>query len=225
MLDFFNTIDAKGTQTKIMDKIIEKGGHFCLQLKPNQPMAFKDVSEFFTNMEKNWPSEFDTLDSRMETQKDHGRIERRTYSVFSDVKDIKMLLDPQGKHVKCIGMTRWRRQIGDKISEEVHFHLLDMVVNAEKYGQLARGHLAIENSLHWVLGIYFKEDSSTANADFAISNLSLLRRIAFNFTKLDPEMKKTTKKKMIDYMTDPFLFNKLVYEIIPQSVSDLTVME
>ena len=49
-----------------------------------------------------------------------------------------------------------------------------------------------------------------------MENLALLRKIAFNFTKLDPTMqKKTIKKKMIDYMTDLELFKRLIYEIVP----------
>ena len=87
----------------------------------------------------------------------------------------------------------------------------------KKYGSLAREHWEIENSLHWVLDIHFREDASTANADNALANLALLRKIAFNFTKLDPETaKKTTKKKMIDFMTDVELFKRLVFEVIPK---------
>ena len=57
---------------------------------------------------------------------------------------------------------------------------------------------------------------STSNAVRAIENLALLRKIAFNFTKLDPAMQnKTVKKKMIDYMTDISLFKKLIFEVIP----------
>lgn len=66
--------------------------------------------------------------------------------------------------------------------------------------------------------IHFKEDASTANEDNALANLALLRKIAFNFTKLDPGMaKKSTKKKMIDFMTDLELFRKLVFEVIPDN--------
>lgn len=86
----------------------------------------------------------------------------------------------------------------------------------KKYGRLAREHWGIENSLHWILDIHFREDASTANTDHALANLALLRKIAFNFTKLDPAMaKKTTKKRMIDFMTDLDLFRRLVFEIIP----------
>ena len=118
--------------------------------------------------------------------------------------------------MKCIGMARLTRTIGEATTTEVHYHLLDVETAAEKYMELARGHWEIENRLHWVLDIHFHEDASTANSGNAISNLTLLRKMAFNFTKLDPAMKKkTTKQKMIDFMTDIRLFKKLVFELIP----------
>lgn len=214
--DCFVTIDAIGTQTKIMDKIKEKGGHFCLQLKRNQPNAYENVSLLFSDMEENGPASFGRLDSYSEMQKDHGRIEKREYYVFDDESSLKNVLDSTWEHVRCLGMARLTREINGRSSTETHFHLLDMKVGAEKYGRMARGHWKIENGLHWILDVIFGEDGSTANADNGLSNLALLRKMAFNFTKLDPEMKKkTTKKKMIDYMTDIDLYKRLIFETIP----------
>ncbi len=210
------TIDAIGTQKDIMDKIIDKGGHFCLQLKKNQRAAFEDVDLFFRDLEEKNKEDFQKLSSYTETAKDHGRIEGREYYTFADTEEIKRMLGARWEHVKCIGMARLTRTIGEAATREVHYHLLDVETAAEKYMELAKGHWEIENSLHWVLDIHFQEDASTANSGNAISNLALLRKIAFNFTKLDPAMKKkTTKQKMIDFMTDIQFFKKLVFEIIP----------
>lgn len=210
------TIDAIGTQKEIMDKIIDKGGHFCLQLKKNQRTAFEDVDIFFKDLEKNHKKEFKKLSSYIKTSKDHGRIEKREYYTFAGTEEIKRMLNDKWVHVGCIGMARLTRTVGETTSMEVHYHLLDRERSADQYMELARGHWEIENSLHWILDIHFREDASTANSGNAISNLTLLRKIAFNFTKLDPAMKKkTTKQKMIDFMTDIQLFKKLVFETIP----------
>lgn len=209
------TIDAIGTQKDIMDKIIDKGGHFCLQLKKNQRTAFEDVDLFFKDLEKH-KEEFKKLSSYTETSKDHGRIEGREYYTFASTEEIKRMLAAKWGHVECIGMARLTRTVGETTATDVHYHLMDKKMPADKYMKPARGHWEIENSLHWVLDIHFHEDASTANSGNAISNLTLLRKIAFNFTKLDPAMKKkTTKRKMIDFMTDIQLFKKLVFEIIP----------
>jgi len=210
------TIDAIGTQKDIMDKIIEKEGHFCLQLKRNQRSAFESVDLFFRDLEEKHNKEFQKLSAYTETAKDHGRIERREYYTFADTEEIKRMLDAKWVHVGCIGMARLTRTVGETTSVEVHYHLLDRETPAEQYMKLARGHWEIENSLHWILDIHFHEDASTANSGHAVSNLALLRKIAFNFTKLDPAMKKkTTKQKMIDFMTDIQLFKKLVFDTIP----------
>ncbi len=210
------TIDAIGTQTEIMNKIIEKEGHFCLQLKRNQRTAFEDVNLFFKDMEENQAKEFQKLSAYKEVTKDHGRIEKREYYTFSKTEDIQRILDKKWVHVGCIGMARLTRTVGKTTSVEVHYHLLDQETSADIYGKLARSHWEIENSLHWVLDVHFCEDATTANSGNAIANLTLLRKIAYNFTKIDSGMKKkSTKKKMIDFMTDLTLFKKLVFEIIP----------
>lgn len=210
------TVDAIGTQKDIMDKIIEKEGHFCLQLKKNQRAAFEDVDLFFEDLEEEHKEEFKKLSSHTEMAKNHGRIGKREYYTFADASGIKRILDSRWACVNCIGMARLTRTVGETTTTEVHYHLLDTETPAEKYMELARGHWEIGNSLHWVLDIHFHEDASTSNSGDAISNLTLPRKIAFNFTKLDPSMKKkTTKQKMIDFMTDIQLFKKLVFDVIP----------
>ena len=209
------TIDAIGTQTAIMDKITEKGGHYCLQLKKNQPNAFEAVKLYFEDMSM---IEEERKDSYEEKRKDHGRIERRQYITVNDEEDIKHIVPRGWESVKCLGMAILEReQPGSEKTRERHYHVMDEAVSADRYVQLVRGHWGIENSLHWVLDIHFGEDRSTAREDNSISNIALLRKIAFNMAKMMPsEKKKTTKKRIIDFMTEPELFKKMVYEDIPK---------
>lgn len=211
------TIDAIGTQEAIMNKIVEKKGHFCLQLKNNQKTAFNDVNLYFESLTDREVSELSTFKSTLSN--DHGREEKRKYVILTDEKTIQELLpDNKWKHIKAIGMAELTRTVKDETSIEKHYHVLDFITDAEKYGEYARSHWEIENSLHWVLDIHFNEDRCTANSDNAISNLTLLRKIAFNLTKLDPAMaKKTTKKRMIDFMTDLDLYKHFIYDVIPTS--------
>ncbi len=135
---------------------------------------------------------------------------------MSNKDEIATILGNKWEHVQCIGIARLKRKTENDESCETHYHILDTTISAKKYASLARGHWEIENGLHGILDIHFKEDLSTSNAVRAIENLALLRKIAFNFTKLDPAMQnKTVKKKMIDYMTDISLFKKLIFEVIP----------
>ena len=207
------TIDAIGTQTAIMDKIVEKKGHYCLQLKLNQRAAYEGVKLYFDDQLAHGCRK---LESYTEMSKDHGRIENRTYYVLQDEKDVQAIVPDGWNNVRCLGMAILERDVDGKKSRDVHFHVMDETKGAEEYADLARGHWRIENSLHWVLDIHFGEDRSTARGDNAISNLTLLRKIAFNLVKLVPsEEKKTTKKRIIDFMTDVDLFWVLVHEAIP----------
>ena len=223
--DCFVTIDAIGTQTTIMQKIMDKGGHFCLQLKSNHPAPFEAVQLYFSDLENNQKQDFYQLECfRSIISKDHGRIEEREYRVLTDLNVIQSILGDKWIFVKCIGMARLTRVIGGAESKETHYHLLDEIVTAEKYANLARGHWAIENNLHWILDIHFHEDQSTANSDHAIENLALLRKIAFNFSKLDPRVNiKSIKKRMIDYMTDIELFKRIIFEAIPNASAGVLI--
>ncbi len=92
---------------------------------------------------------------------------------------------------------------------------MDKVLNDSEFARFTRNHWQIENNLHWVLDVIFNEDHSTAKTGNSIENISIIRKMVFNLTKLDPEMsKKTTKKKMIDYMYDLSLFKRLIYEVL-----------
>jgi len=148
------------------------------------------------------------MDYYMQEEKSHGRIEKREYRVFTGKEEIKRVLDAKWGHVGCLLMA----------SVKIHYHLLDVAVSAKKYGSLAREHWKIENSLHWVLDIHFKEDSSTANTDNALANLALFRKIALILQSWIRQCQKTTKKRMIDFMTNLDLFKRLVFEVIPDNV-------
>jgi predicted transposase YbfD/YdcC len=57
-------------------------------------------------------------------------------------------------------------------------------MEAEEFSCYARGHWGIENSLHWVLDDYFREDRCTARIRHATENLALMRKLCFNLMKL-----------------------------------------
>ena len=208
------TIDAIGTQKAIMDKITQKQGHYCLQVKMNQRAAYEGIKLYFDDQLAHGRKK---LDSYEVTSKDHGRIEKRTYYSTTDSVEVPDTVPDGWKSVNCLGMAVLEREVNGQKSRDVHFHVMDTCMDAKKYAKYARGHWGIENSLHWVLDIHFGEDRSTAREDNAIANLTLLRKIAFNLAKLVPtETKKTTKKRIIDFMTDVELFKELIYEVLPE---------
>ena len=207
------TIDAIGTQVEIMNKIHEKKGDFCLQLKTNQGNCFDSVELFFKDLSK---AELEKLDQITITEKNYGRVEKRTYAIYAG-PELENIVDLEKfKHVKEIGMAILEREINGESSKEVHYHLLSKEFKATEYYKYARDHWKIENNLHWILDMHYNEDRCK---DKAKENIALLRKIAFNLTKLDKNLaKKTTKKIMIDLLLDINVFKNLIFNEIPEKL-------
>ena len=91
-----------------------------------------------------------------------------------------------------------------------------MEVSAKELIEITRKHWSIENNLHWILDVHFREDWSTAKSGNSIHNLSLLRKICYNLVKFDTTHGKLSfKKKLMMYNHDLDNLKKLIFEIIP----------
>lgn len=166
------SIDAMGTQTSIAEQIIESGADYVLSLKGNQKHLYEDVQDSFTGKYKRYSHE--TL------EKDHGRIEKRTYTVLSasEVFD-------EGEYQHWQGL-RSLIQVERKISTldgafriDKQYYISSLPPEScPLIGQYIRGHWGIENRLHWHLDVTFREDACRARKDYSATNLNILRKFA-----------------------------------------------
>jgi predicted transposase YbfD/YdcC len=149
------TIDAMGTQKSIAGLIIEKKADYVLALKGNQSSLHDQIQLFFQDR-------FDTLDtSRVadfcETiDGDHGRVETRKYWVTSDINWLQEKEDYTD--LKTIIMVQRKRDTDDENRPETSYYISSLSSNAQPISNAIRGHWGIENSLHWVLDVCFRED-------------------------------------------------------------------
>lgn len=211
------TIDAIGCQKQIAKQIIDQKGHYCLAVKTNQAILYEEIKEYFSYAEKEEAEKLSTYET---LEKNHGRIEKRKYWSSSDIGYLTG--KEKWKNLKTIGKVESIREMDEKRSFETRYYILDQEMTAEEMSRIVRGHWGIENNLHWVLDVHFREDACKIKAEKAMQNLSLIRKICYNLMKLDKRFdkkKKMTYKKMsmlytyhLEYVQE-LIFEKIVENI------------
>jgi predicted transposase YbfD/YdcC len=175
------TIDAMGCQTKIAQKILDRGGDYLLAVKDNQPSLHDEVARYFSDTDPT------TLDSVRTTDGDHGRIEVRNHVVSTDVDwmdtDRRFPGEPRFPGLKSIAMVTTEVERNGKISIETRYFLCSMLITAAFFARAVRSHWHIENRLHWVLDVVFHEDLSRLRSKEGPRNMATVRHMAMNLLR------------------------------------------
>lgn len=185
------TIDAMGCQKEIAKEIISKGADYVLALKGNQGQLHEDVTLFLAEQKDS----HDALElARHETTDgDHGRIETRRYGVTDEIDWLKKRHDWTG--LRSIGFVESIREVNNKISKETRYYISSLPSDAEQFAQAVREHWGIENSLHWVLDVNFKDDSCRVRRDNAPENFTIIKHIALNLLQKERASRKSMNSK------------------------------
>ena len=188
------TIDAMGCQKDIAAKIRDNNADYVLALKGNQGGLHEDVELFFQTEKANNFDEF-KCDSHETTDGEHGRIEVRRYYVTEEIDWLGA--DAEWSGIRSIGMVERERTLDGKKSTECAYYISSLDSNAEIFGNAVRTHWGIENSMHWVLDLAFREDESRIRKDNGPQNFALLRKIAANLLKSEKSAKIGVKEKRL----------------------------
>ena len=174
------TIDAMGCQRAITRKIVDKKADYVLALKGNQGTLREDV-ELFAAEQKAKDFKDATVTRDKTVDGDHGRIETRAVTVIHDVAWLQKRHQWPG--LKGVVMVDSRRELGGKIEHETRFYITSLSVPASQMGPLVRDHWAVENSLHWVMDMVFRDDECRLRTNHAPANFATLKHIALNLIR------------------------------------------
>ena len=202
------TIDAMGCQKNIAKTIIDKGADYVLALKDNQSILHDNVELFFKQYLQTDTNQT-AFDFHQSTDGDHGRVEIRRYWTTSDINWLQG--KESWKNINTIGMVQRERHVGDDISIETSYYISSIENDAKRFSHAVRCHWGIENSLHWVLDVSFREDESRIRKNNAPENFAVLRHMALNLLKKETSLKKSVKSKQLKAGWDNDYLNKVLF--------------
>jgi predicted transposase YbfD/YdcC len=214
------TIDAVGTQKPIAEQIVDQGADYLLALKRNQPELYEDAQSYLNNwIARKFRDENDAVveHSTYQTRDgEHGRIEARRYWAMP----LPAWIDSKHKWagLRSLAAVEAERIVDGKTSIHRRYYITTLNPDAKRIGHAIRNHWGIENRLHWVLDMSFREDESRIRTSNAPQNIAALRHVALNLIRSEKRQQKSVKRKQLlagwrnDYLEQILLDQELYFE-------------
>jgi predicted transposase YbfD/YdcC len=173
------TMDAMGTQTDIARAIRAGGGDYCMSLKKNWPAVYADVEQLFSD-----PPDNVSFETKETVDLTGGRIETRRHTVCHKVdwmtSDRHYPGEPVFPDLAMIGRIETEVERNDKIERETRYYLCSIALCALTFARVVRAHWGVENRLHWVLDVIFREDLARLRTGDEPQNMAIIRHTTLN---------------------------------------------
>lgn len=179
------SMDAMFTQKANTALIVEKKADYLMGLKGNQSNLLDEIQYYFEDAAK---ANFEGVeyDCYYYEGSGHGREEKRTIRVVCDLEDWLPQIE-EWKGLKTAIEVTSERTIKEKVEICTQYYICSRIGSAMQFGSWIRGQWSIENNLHWVADVIFREDDATNKAGHSAENLTLVRRLVMNMVNLfDP---------------------------------------
>jgi predicted transposase YbfD/YdcC len=181
------TLDALHCQTETAEAIFEKGADYVLPVKENQPRLLEALQRLFDDPEEMCWVDCDFFRT---VEKGHGRIETRECWTTSDPEYLEYIATlAEWRGLRSIAMVKTVRQIGEEATTTRRYFISSLVSNAKLMLYAVRSHWGIENGVHWILDVTFREDDSRIRRGNGAQNFAVLRHIALNLLKRENSTK------------------------------------
>ena len=202
------TIDAMGCQKEIARTIVEQGADYVLALKGNQGVMHDEVELFFTGARQH---EFWNIPYRFHHTVDgeHGRIEERRYWLVSEIGWLAETRAWSG--LRSFGLVEARRTTGETTTVERRYYLTSLAEDVQQFAHAVRSHWGIENGLHWVLDVAFREDESRVRRDHGAQNFAVLRHLALSLLRQEKSARGGIKVKRLKAGWDDTYLTKVLF--------------
>jgi predicted transposase YbfD/YdcC len=187
------TADAMNCQRVVAQKAVEKGADYVLVVKENQGRLLKTIQLLFDDPdEMRWVD----CDYHETVNEGHGRRETRRCWTTSDPDYLHYIAsfgDWQG--LRSIGMIEATRVTDEKTTVDRRYFISSLESNAKQLLHASRTYWGIENKLHWVLDLAFREDDSRVRKGNGPQNFAVLRHIALNLLRREDTAKISIRAK------------------------------
>jgi predicted transposase YbfD/YdcC len=180
------TADALHCHRAFAARVLERGAGYVLAIKANRGRLFAAVVQQFTR----------SGHRRGAAQVEPSSHDRRESRQGSVMRNTSLLTRYGFPGVAAIGRVSTRRQRRGEAADPplVRYFLLSQYMSAKRLLHVTRSHWSIENQLHWVLDVHFDEDGNRARKDNAPENLAILRRLALNILRANPDRASIRRK-------------------------------
>lgn len=178
------TMDAMGTQTDIARAIRDGGGDYCMSLKQNWPAVHAEVERLFAD-----PPDDVAFETNETVDLTGGRLETRRHTVCHKVDWHKVDWMTSDRHypgepvfpdLAMIGRIETEVERNGKIEHKTRYYLCSIALCALTFARAVRAHWGVENRLHWVLDVIFREDLARFRTGNGPQNMAIIRHTTLN---------------------------------------------
>jgi len=188
------TIDAMGCQGTIVDKIVDKGANYIIAVKGNQKELELAIND---TVLLEHPTEVSVTEDC-----GHGRVERRTCRTYDNLSHLQDVNKWPGLSTFIEIRSEVYHKSTGKATDEKRLYISNLKQSASVFNDAIRKHWAIENQIHWVLDVTFKEDQARKRAGHLAENFNIIFKTALTLINNEKSYKKSKKSKRLRALMD-----------------------